>query len=164
MINEWLSNFSFNEIERSFLKLPGASWSFLKLSKRDLINNFNNYENERLHKIQKLEKEWKEEEEKIQYLEKTQGNRYEKEIYGSIEMVIRKQKEEERKKERERIGAQIDKEREERKGREEKIKEEEKLGILKKDQQILKHNHQVYYETMDRLGKKENCDVKYARR
>ena len=50
------------------------------------------------------------------------------------------------------------------KEREEKIKEEEKLGILSKDQRILKHNHQVYYETMDRLGKKENCEVKYTRR
>ena len=97
-------------------------------------------------------------------MEKTQGNRYEKEIYGSIEMVIRKQKEEERKKERERFGAQIDNEREERKRREERIKEEEKIGILSKDQRILKHNHQVYYETMDRLGKKENCEVKYTRR
>ena len=57
MINEWLSNFSFNEIERSFLKLPGAPWGFLNLSKRDLINNFNNYENERLHKINRYGKE-----------------------------------------------------------------------------------------------------------
>lgn len=111
-----------------------------------------------------MEKEWKKEEEKIQYLEKPQGNRYEKEIYGSIEMVLRKQKEEERKKERELIGAQINTQREERKGREEKMKEGEKIGILSKDHRLLKHNHQVYYETMNRLGKKENCEVKYTKR
>ena len=113
-----------------------------------------------------MEKEWKEEEEKIQYLEKTQGNRYGKERC----LPQKKAKEELEELEKNklklkaRIVAQKDKEREERKGREEKIKEEEKLGILSKDQRILKHNHQVYYETMDRLGKKENCEVKYTRR